>query len=548
MTRRDFLVPVIAAIVVTGFNAFKPAVVDDAAYLRMAEQVAHHPSDPYGFEQFWYAKPQPAMQVLAPPVVPYLLAIGMAVSDDLRVVKLALFPAVWILMIAAFDLFRRFSPGREQLGILVLASSPAVLPMVNAMLDIPAAGLGLASIALFARGCDAGRHRKFAYALGAGLLAGLAFQAKYSALGVPVVLIWYALLRCRMTLAILAVMLTIVVAASWEFWLSQKYGQSHFLYHIADQSSDGSFEDQLDLKWSFARPLLNYLGLLGCGWALIAGRAMGMPRWLIRLAMIAFGVGLFVVVLGPLDWLRPARELTGYPRLGFTLNLFGLSGLLTLLTIVAGLVLKLGRSRKSWFLAGWLAIEIVACLALTPFPAGRRVIMVSVVLGFIAMRLARLTAPSRDVIGYCIGLGVLLAALDHWDARPEMVLAEQAAITTRPGGTVWTQGAWGWQYYTHQQGFRAAVAGNSRLQPGDWLVLTTVPPVQGFFRPGDPNAKFDLDSLELVETLVADDAFPYTTLPPLYGGPSPILGRDFPRLTVKIYRVVRATTALPVTD
>ena len=58
---------VLAALVLCASNALKPLVVDDPAFVAVARQIAAHPADPYGFEIFWYQKPQPASEVLAPP-------------------------------------------------------------------------------------------------------------------------------------------------------------------------------------------------------------------------------------------------------------------------------------------------------------------------------------------------------------------------------------------------------------------------------------------------------------------------------------------------
>ena len=58
------------ALLYTLLNSLKPLLIDDSAYYYYAAQLARHPFDPYGFEVFWYQAPEPANQVLAPPVLP----------------------------------------------------------------------------------------------------------------------------------------------------------------------------------------------------------------------------------------------------------------------------------------------------------------------------------------------------------------------------------------------------------------------------------------------------------------------------------------------
>src|SRR4051794_34991776 len=99
MTLRSLLSsPLALAAVVTLANAAKPVTVDDTAYLAFARHIASNPSDPYGFTAFWYARPGPAMTVLAPTVVPYWLAAGWnLVGDSPALLKLWLFPFVYLL-------------------------------------------------------------------------------------------------------------------------------------------------------------------------------------------------------------------------------------------------------------------------------------------------------------------------------------------------------------------------------------------------------------------------------------------------------------------
>src|SRR5262245_12095567 len=50
---RRIIIPVALAAIMTGQNALKAPCIDDPAYLAVARQIAVHPHDPYGFDQFW---------------------------------------------------------------------------------------------------------------------------------------------------------------------------------------------------------------------------------------------------------------------------------------------------------------------------------------------------------------------------------------------------------------------------------------------------------------------------------------------------------------
>lgn len=574
--------PAATAAALTVLNAAKLVVVDDTAYLLFARHIAARPLDPYGYELFWYRSPEPAMHVLAPPVVPYWLAAGVALfGEHLFLLKLWLFPFALALCLAARSLLRRFARGTEDVGVALLALSPAVLPLFNFMLDVPAVALGLAAVAVFVRGCDRGN---WPLVLAAGVLAGLAAQTKYTMMTVPAVLVWYGLLHRRARSAAAAGLVAVGVFAGWEAWLASRYGVSHFLYHLRDQqaASGGGLSEWVGAKSVLFRPLLGYLGWLGLGWGLIAGRALGVPRRVVAAIAQVAVVGIVAVCAVPYSESVLLRsKATGHPRLDLAAAVFyplGAAVLVAALVACAVLCFRTGGGwpvrlrwdRANWFLAGWLGIELAAYFALTPFPAGRRVIAICVVMGLVACRLVsrvrrvkRGWVPERWITAYGVTFGIGLFALDAWDALPERELACRAAavIGDRGGHHVWTQGHWGWQYYTDRLGMRLVDPGRSGLRAGDWLIMPVPPGLQaedllkvptppgevGFYRPYHGEARFGLDpaAVELVAELWWDDAVAGQTIPNLYGGSVPAVGRDHPRLRVAVYRVARDWVPAP---
>lgn len=537
--------PLVWAAVLTLGNAAKPVVVDDTAYLLFARHIAARPADPFGFELFWYRQPDPAMHVLAPPVVPYWLGAGVALfGEQLFLLKLWLFPFAWLFCRSVGSLLRRFARGQEAVGTAMIALSPSVLPLFNFMLDLPALSLGSAAIAAFV----GGNGRRSAVA--AGLLAGLALQTKYTMATVPVVIGLYGLLTRRLPSAVLAGVIAGVLFTAWEAWLDWRYGVSHFLFHVGDQST-AAWDKGLLLQ-----PFVAFLGGLMAGWGLYAARSVGFSRWVVRgTSLIAVG-GCAAVCLTPGSAAVLLRnEQTGSVRFDLPGAVFGGLGIATLVTgvlVLARTVVRdTGRPRRSiagWFLIGWVLIELAAYFALTPFPAARRVMPFGVAFALCACRLVGLTAragvrPERWVIGFLIASGGGLLALDIWDAQPEKQLARQAAVVIGDRGPhrVWTQGHWGWQYYADRAGMSLTVPGRTLMREGDWLILPVTPTPDGFFRPyhGEAVVHPDPDALRHIARLTWDDRLPAQTIPPLYGGVVPITGRDHPRLTVDVYRVSR---------
>jgi hypothetical protein len=511
--------PFFVAALITAVNATKPVAVDDTAYLTFARHIAGHPFDPYGFEQFWSDVPQPAMDVLAPPVLPYWLGLGIAIFGEHEVIlKLWLFPFAALLTYSLRSLGQRFGTSEEIVPLVGL--SGLVLPLFGFMLDIPATALSLASLAVFANGMRGST-------IYAGIFAALAMQTKYTAIVLPSVIGWYGLVNGRTKDAVLTVLVAVSLFALWEYGLILKYGESHFLHHAAGESGTDGW---LGSKTKLAMPLVSYLGGLGIGIVLFAACLHGRR-------FLAWGVAMFAVLSFVLVAVLPEKPSLAVARVAFPV----LGGLFLFAPELA-LGNKGGSMATRRFLFGWLILELIAYFVLTPFSAGRRVIGCGIAAAFcVALKKEGAVYAGMSRV-WLVGplLGFLLAGIDSWDARAERDVAIQSEqYLNGKGGTVWFNGHWGFQYYCEQAGMRPVVPDRSKLVPGDWLVFPAVPDDEGFYRPFHGWAKFVPDPSCLVKEteFIADDWLSGTTIPTLYGGGYPLLGRNHPRLRVVIYRV-----------
>lgn len=545
--------PLALAALVTLANAAKPVTVDDTAYLLYARHISAHPFDPYGFTVFWWEAPEPAMNVLCPPVVPYWLAAGECVfGESVVLLKLWLFPFVYLLAWALRALLIRFARGSEGFALPLLVLSPAVLPTVNLMLDIPAVALSLVAVELFARACE---PRRWGLALLVGVTAGLAMQAKYSAFVAPVVIAWYGLSHRRFALAAVACAACAAAFVGWELWVANTYGESHFLHHAAASGSAAPpagrsklaalVEDKLALVPSLA----SYLGCLAVGAGLLAASALPIPRRYLVAGACIWCIGFVLIAVLPRRWLAMTNEVTAGTLI------WHISGFMWLAAVGACAAVLLFRARKglslrlnadSWFLMGWLVLECGAALALTPFPAARRVIGITLVMGLLAARASSRISRARPerraprwVLAVGAAAGIAVAAVDTLDAHPEKTCAELAAEVVRdrpPGATVWYVGHWGFQHYCERAGMRAFVPDQTHPQPGDYVVLPVYPD-DGFYRPYAGFAFAEPPNADVVAEIAWTDWLSAQTVPNFYGGMDPFAARDHPRLYVRVYQI-----------
>src|SRR5262249_43423191 len=152
MRRRDILLLLLLATLYTSLAAIKPIHIDEAANVYYARHIAEHPLDPYNFAMFWYEKPQPANEVLTPPLLVYWESLAVRLFGEQPILwKLWLLPFAFVLVFSLHALLRRFAPGTEMGLTWMTVLSPALLPSLNLMPDIPTLAWSVFAVVIFLR-------------------------------------------------------------------------------------------------------------------------------------------------------------------------------------------------------------------------------------------------------------------------------------------------------------------------------------------------------------------------------------------------------------
>lgn len=545
---KTFLPIVMLAAVQTGLNAVKPLHVDDATFYFNAAQIASHPLDPYGYVMLRWSDAVPALHALAPPVLPYWWAAAIGMFGEQPVLwKLWLFPFALIFVASLAALLRRFAPSVATPLLVLLVLSPAFLPSLNLMMDIPALALSLLSLVTFFRACD---RDSLALAVLAGLTAGLAMQTKYTALLAPVIVLIYALLQQRLHTGLAAVLVSGLVFAAWETALFFRYGESHFVYQIF--KGDNGEQPKIILLGCLT-PLL---GSASPTLALLALTVLPAPRWLLLLAAL-FVILPFLLLVCP-DALSSGGRVYELANILFACN--GTAALLSMGWASWRLVAASGPpagpkhdpKRAACFLVLWFALELAGYVAISPFPAVRRImgttIAATLLIGCLADR-SRLETWRRNVLHGLVAVTLLLGlgffAVDYLEARAEQQAAYAAAQLIRrvhPQSQTWYSGYWGFQFYAEKCGMKqiiplrlsekgaSGLLPPSRFRRGDWLVI----PDEGI-----PQQELDLERRELEpeDQIAVGDAIPLSTLMNYYAGIVALRHSRGPRIVLRLYRV-----------
>jgi hypothetical protein len=542
----------VLAALFTGLNAVKPLHIDDAAYYCFAKQIVTHPLDPYGFELLWYQRPEPANQVLAPPVLPYWWAGAIAIFGDQPVLwKLSLFPFAATFVFALSALFRRFAPGWERPLTWMTVLSPTFLPSMNMMLDVPALALALGSLVLFLKACD---QRSLAGALAAGLVAGLAVQTKYTAAIGVILLVLYSFLRRQWRLGLAAGAIAGMVFLSWEGFTALHYSKPHFLANFGQKRTVSlGVADQ-------ALSLLTILGGVFSAGALLNLTALRASPRIVVAAAVVILLGYAAIAWVPAETVSPPAlndavfACFGLLALGTT---FGVGRQLLRAPVAKRKAAAHEETLDSVFLLLWLALELAGYFGMSPFPAVRRVMGLVIGATLLAGRLASRAGPTsvprvlvNAVAAFGILLGIAFYGIDLSDAFTLKEGAEEAAARIHekdPQATIWFAGHWGFQFYGERAGMHPIAPGGpndlpspSVLRQGDWIVM----PDHRVH-----HQQLGLDSRDCgasgIPPVVIEGYLPVRTVESFYVGTTPLQHTEGPRLKVGIYRVMRDFAARP---
>ncbi len=544
------------ALLFTLLNAFKPLCVDDTLYHYNAEQLAFHPLEPYRFRVYWNDRPEPAVQTLAPVMMPYWWAIAIRlVGEHPFFWKLWMFPYALILVLSLHALLRRFCPGFEIIMTWMIIFSPVFLPGFNLMLDVPVAALILCSVAVFLRALD---KDSLLLATLAGLTGGIAAQTKYNGLvAVPVILL-AAIIARKLRPGIIAAFAVALVFLTWEGFITWRAGQSHFLAQSRIFGSVHLLAKYAYLTW----PLVTINGAVAPAVTVLALVALRGSRRTAIVSGALLCLGYLLIAFVPEHYqilTRDPRTSEAQLTLGWLIfSAYGVA-LGTALAVVIWRLTDLSKGVSSllrdWqrysqelFLVGWLVIEIVAYFGFSPIPAVRRVLGLLVVMTLIISRLASRTCRTPQQISLIRGvamagmmLGGFFYLVDFHDARVEQLAAQTTVQKisefkdASPNGqtaTEWYVARWGFQYYAELAGMKPVYPDESNLKPGDWLAISDGP-----HYPKPLAEHLSRFRLEPVTRLVFEDRLPLGTMLGYYSTGIPIHHHEGPRRLVSIYRV-----------
>lgn len=526
----------LVALVMTLCNAWEPPTVDDVCHHYYARQVAKDPLHPLSFSIDWHQRPVEAFDVMVPPVYSYLWAPAIAwFGDDPVAWRFWFLPMHWLFCASLLGLLRRYTRRHASALLVLLALGPSVLPGLNNMLEAPMLTIGLTALLLHHHALE---RRCAALALAAGAMLGLAFQTKYSALGFVGPFALLALLQRRPRELLLAGLGAVAVAGGIEWLLAVSHnGTSYFQNRLGQAGAR-------DWAHILVGMLLQYGGL-GLPLTLLGLYALRAPRWLSVVATGIFGLGFLLVALVPHSTAQPfTGRLDTVLYAAMAACTWGVTA--AMFWRIGWPVLRRGRvpgagssAAVRVFLLGWFLAEIATSLAISPFPAARRVLGMLLAATFAAGWLAAQRRPPGGMVWRCTALSVLLGvafqSIDLLEGRAFVQAAAEAYRYTQdtdPTAKAYFTGGWGFEFCAPRAGLAPLLEGQTTLHRGDFVVCGSID--------GTETPWFVDDArLQPVHEIGIDDGIPWSLLFHYYSGRRPLDGQSGPRY---VARILRATT------
>ncbi|MGA2979486.1 MAG: glycosyltransferase family 39 protein [Terriglobales bacterium] len=451
--------------------------IDDPLFVWTAQQIAHHPFNPYGFRLVWYVTDMPMSAITKnPPLSSYYGAlVGIVAGWSERACHLGFLLPALAVVLGTYHLAERFTKSPMIAAAATLFAPGFLASATGVMCDVMMLALWVWAVILWMRGIDSGKALHLA---ASGVLIAACALTKYFGASLILLLPAYSLLKQRRMAAwVWCLLMPVAGLVGYQFWTKALYGRG-LLWDAAQYARSPEHVDQasrltsglvgLSFLGGCALPILLFsfflwnrrqliLGSLG---GALAGLAVGM-RWLLPL------------IHDPRQhWVWIAAQFAFYVAGGIS---------------VLGLVVADYRKRKdadSALLALWILGTFLFAAFLNWTVNARSLLpLIPAAAILLARRLdeVRIASP-RWPTGIWTGILVVPLALSAMIslsiAWGDTALADSGRSvaslihgeTQNQPGSVLFEGHWGFQYYMQLLGARPVEYDKFAFQTGDLVV------------------------------------------------------------------------------
>jgi 4-amino-4-deoxy-L-arabinose transferase-like glycosyltransferase len=442
--------------------------IDDPLFLWMAQQIARHPLDPYGFSVNWASFPAPMWKEMQnPPLCSYYIAAVASVAGWSEIaLHLAYLPWAIMSILGTFSLARRFCREPLTAALLTLFTSVFLVSATNVMCDVMLLALWVWSIELWLAGLE---QNRWSLLFVAAFLAAAAAFTKYFGIALVPLLAVYTLTRdWRNWPRLVLFLIPIGAVVGYDLLTASKYGHGLFTGAIFYSRTVSA-----KLTASFVAQLLT--GLSFVGGCLIAAlfyapvRSRKSVLFLLGISASSFAAFYFFLPMNP-DWQLGENALAVRIEGG----VFAAIGACILALSIVDLAQR--RDAQSLLLLLWVIGTFAFATFFNWSITGRTLLPMAPAAAILLMRhvdLARMSFFARAArLSFAALVALVVTVADYQQAGT----AREAAAFSRERfkeqySTVWFQSHWGFQYYMQQWGATPINSLDSEISSGDVIVV-----------------------------------------------------------------------------
>ncbi len=457
--------------------------IDDTLFVWTAQQIAHHPLDPYGFNLNWYRTPAPmSRETKNPPLAAYYAAAaGRLAGWSERALHFAFLLPALVLILGTYHLSRRFTEYPLVAAAATLLTPGVLVSSTSVMCDTMMAAQWVVATILWIDGLE---KKKPGFLLASAfLIAAAALTKYYGAALIPLLMVYSLTRRRRFENWAWYFLIPVLALAGYELWTKQLYGHGMFTdaAHYAAIARRGAKTSSL------AKGLVGLSFAGGCALTALTfapvlwSRKQRLAAGVVSL-VAAFPISLGWVSLGVAVAPRDFHE--RWAVVGLHLAIFVAAGISVLALAAADLWKH--RDPASLLLFLWVSGTFIFAGFLNWTNNARSVLPLIPAVGILLARrieAAGVTAPGWHRLKLAIPL-VVSGVLSFWIAWADADMANSARKTaalvaslcaTEKGenssATLWFEGHWGFQYYMQSLGARPVDMEHLEFRPGDFLVI-----------------------------------------------------------------------------
>jgi 4-amino-4-deoxy-L-arabinose transferase-like glycosyltransferase len=478
-TRRDLSLLLAFVVGILLLFLGKAFTVDDTLFLKLAQQIRHHPLDFYGFDVNWYGFVMPMSEVTKnPPFAGYFIAlVGSVFGWNEWALHLAFLLPACFAASGMYFVARRFCDRPLLASLLGLLSPVFVVSSTNIMCDVMMLAFWLWAVEFWLRWMERSNWR---WGVAAGALIALAGLTKYFGFALlPLLLVDGGLRKRRLGSWALPLLIPTLSMLAYDGHTSRLYGRGLFLDALANTGPARSLAH--GLEWNaLAQLIIGPVFVGGCVVAALCFFPLLWPRRGLALGVLAFVAGFATLYTGSVRGLEPeGARLTAdwsFALQGALMLVGGLS-----LLAVALLDLKRSRDPDAVLLFLWLVGAYLFAAHLNWVNNGRSNLPLIPVAGIYIMRRFRALDGGRTLhfgrfrmtaLWSCAAIALAVGFADAgWANNSRQAAARILREYGNKTRRIYFQGHWGFQHYMERAGAFAVDVGSDELSAGAILVV-----------------------------------------------------------------------------